>query len=671
MAVATLVDWPAPSGDTPCCGLWPGRASTPPSPCGAVSAPDHDRAHPRHRPRPPRARRLPPAGRRPGPPPLRPPIRRGEPGFFVAEGAHVIEPAPRLGPAGALGAGRPGPPGARWAAGWTASRRRSTWPTATSGRWPASTSTGAPWPPPTAGRSPLRRPSWPAPGGWPSSRASTTTRTSASCSATPPPRASTPCCSAPLLRSALPAVGAGLDGPRARASPGPGSSPGRRPWPVSGGPASPSPPSRRRPDAEPLRVAPGTGRAGRPRARRRRAGPVPRRAGRRRPAPADPHAAAHGLAQRRQRRRRRLLRSHQTTSSCQTNHINLNFNKVSLLANTVHFGQDLPSARAGGETQDSTRTDGSGNEAHRGPAHAGPVRHRAPFRRRGLVLAGVVAQVPIPSWATGSARADGVRSLAAAGAADPRRSAPRLRRGVGLRRLPAVSRGGLDDPGLGPSRRASTPCGSALTGWPRPGDPGVGRHQPRLGGHHPLDKPTAAAGCGWWRAARAAADRVVYEIAEPDPDTRRRCPGHRPATAYAYPDRSSNTEAAFTWDNHLVLVARTSRPRSTSSTSCSPAASTSPATSASCPTPTASRWPSRRRTAAGWSRPPTTRCSCTATGKPGTLEGFLNQEPFHVIVAAPEDNVEAGDFYPAFGECTDALRLRDPQHLPLSSLAGR
>lgn len=35
---------------------------------------------------------------------------------------------------------------------------------------------------------------------------------------------------------------------------------------------------------------------------------------------------------------------------------------------------------------------------------------------------------------------------------------------------------------------------------------------------------------------------------------------------------------------------------------------------------------------------------------PGTLEGFVNQEPFHVRVAAPEDNVESGDFFPA-GEC--------------------
>ena len=37
-------------------------------------------------------------------------------------------------------------------------------------------------------------------------------------------------------------------------------------------------------------------------------------------------------------------------------------------------------------------------------------------------------------------------------------------------------------------------------------------------------------------------------------------------------------------------------------------------------------------------------------GAPGTLEGFMDREPFHVMVAAPEDNVEAGDFYPA-GEC--------------------
>jgi hypothetical protein len=35
----------------------------------------------------------------------------------------------------------------------------------------------------------------------------------------------------------------------------------------------------------------------------------------------------------------------------------------------------------------------------------------------------------------------------------------------------------------------------------------------------------------------------------------------------------------------------------------------------------------------------------------GSLEDFLGREPFHAMVFAPEDNVEAGDFVPAFGDC--------------------
>ncbi|MGH8999815.1 MAG: hypothetical protein ACRDY7_10555, partial [Acidimicrobiia bacterium] len=39
---------------------------------------------------------------------------------------------------------------------------------------------------------------------------------------------------------------------------------------------------------------------------------------------------------------------------------------------------------------------------------------------------------------------------------------------------------------------------------------------------------------------------------------------------------------------------------------------------------------------------------------PGTLEGFTGREPFHMAVAAPGDNVEAGDFFP-LGECRVVL----------------
>ena len=36
----------------------------------------------------------------------------------------------------------------------------------------------------------------------------------------------------------------------------------------------------------------------------------------------------------------------------------------------------------------------------------------------------------------------------------------------------------------------------------------------------------------------------------------------------------------------------------------------------------------------------------------GSLEDFLDREPFHALMFAPGDNVEAGDFDPAFGDCT-------------------
>lgn len=144
--------------------------------------------------------------------------------------------------------------------------------------------------------------------------------------------------------------------------------------------------------------------------------------------------------------------------------------------------------------------------------------------------------------------------------------------------------------------------------------------------------------------------RVVYEIVEPDPHA---VTSVRPLArySYAYPDRSANTEAAFTWDNRLVLVSKNfpahvyifdrlqtggvNKPRYIGDLSDANGISVAK------PSPDG-RW------------------LATAThetvslyrnaGAPGTLEGFMNQEPFHVIVAAPEDNVEAGDFYPA-GEC--------------------
>jgi hypothetical protein len=144
--------------------------------------------------------------------------------------------------------------------------------------------------------------------------------------------------------------------------------------------------------------------------------------------------------------------------------------------------------------------------------------------------------------------------------------------------------------------------------------------------------------------------RVVYEIEEPDPQT---ATSVRPVAryGYAYPDRSANTEAAFTWDNHLVLVSKNFPAHVYLFDELRPGGVNKP------------RYVGDLSDANGISvaKPsPDGRWLATAThdtvslyrnaGRPGTLEGFLNQEPFHVIKAAPDDNVEAGDFYPA-GEC--------------------
>ena len=48
--------------------------------------------------------------------------------------------------------------------------------------------------------------------------------------------------------------------------------------------------------------------------------------------------------------------------------------------------------------------------------------------------------------------------------------------------------------------------------------------------------------------------RQIYEVAEPDPETTTTV--HATRYNYAYPDRSTNTEAAFTWDNQLVLASK-------------------------------------------------------------------------------------------------------------------
>src|SRR5207248_839826 len=64
----------------------------------------------------------------------------------------------------------------------------------------------------------------------------------------------------------------------------------------------------------------------------------------------------------------------------------------------------------------------------------------------------------------------------------------------------------------------------------------------------------APAGAGP-ESGQSGSDRFVYEVPEPDPDH----DSVARATArfaYSYPDRKANTEAAFTYDNKLVLVTK-------------------------------------------------------------------------------------------------------------------
>jgi WD40 repeat protein len=158
---------------------------------------------------------------------------------------------------------------------------------------------------------------------------------------------------------------------------------------------------------------------------------------------------------------------------------------------------------------------------------------------------------------------------------------------------------------------------------------------------------------GLWivESGQSGSNRFVYEVAEPDPDN----DVVARATArfaYAYPDSKSNTEAAFTFDNKLVLVSKSfparvyrfDKPLSTSGVN----------------VPTLIGELSDSRGVSVAKPSPDHRWLATATHDTlflyknrgsGSLEDFLDREPFHAMVFAPEDNVEAGDFTPAFGDC--------------------
>ena len=165
------------------------------------------------------------------------------------------------------------------------------------------------------------------------------------------------------------------------------------------------------------------------------------------------------------------------------------------------------------------------------------------------------------------------------------------------------------------------------------------------------DKPDGTSGLWIVESGQSGSNRFIYDVPEPDPD--RDVVARASARyAYAYPDEKSNTEAAFTYDNKLVLVAkrfparlyRFDKPLSTGGVNV-PAfvgeLSDSRGVSVAKPSPDR-RW------------------LVTATHDTlflyknrgsGGLEDFLGREPFHAMVFAPEDNVESGDFAPAFGDC--------------------
>jgi hypothetical protein len=170
-----------------------------------------------------------------------------------------------------------------------------------------------------------------------------------------------------------------------------------------------------------------------------------------------------------------------------------------------------------------------------------------------------------------------------------------------------------------------------------------------------FDRPDGRSGLWIVESGQSGADRFVYEVPEPDPDhdVLARATARY---AYAYPDRKSNTEAAFTYDNKLVLVTkefpgrvyRFDKPLSL--------------TGVNVPTYLGELSDSRGVSVVKPS--PDRHWIVSATHETlfvyrnrgsGRLEDFLGREPFHVMEFAAGDNVEAGDFDPVFGDCTMIL----------------
>jgi len=182
-----------------------------------------------------------------------------------------------------------------------------------------------------------------------------------------------------------------------------------------------------------------------------------------------------------------------------------------------------------------------------------------------------------------------------------------------------------------------------------------------------FDRPDGTSGLWIVESGQSGSDRFVYEVPEPDPDhdTVARATGR---FAYAYPDRKSNTEAAFTYDNKLVLVTkefpgrvyRFDKPLSTSGVNVPTfLGELADARGVSVAKPSPDRH---------WLVAATHETLFVYRNRgSGRLEDFLGREPFHSAEFAAGDNVESGDFDPAFGDCTMIFASEQRNSYRLSS----
>ena len=170
-----------------------------------------------------------------------------------------------------------------------------------------------------------------------------------------------------------------------------------------------------------------------------------------------------------------------------------------------------------------------------------------------------------------------------------------------------------------------------------------------------FDRPDGTSGLWIIESGQSGSDRFVYEVPEPDPD-HDNVARATARFAYSYPDRKSNTEAAFTYDNKLVLVTkefpgrvyRFDKPLSGSGVNVPTfLGELSDARGVSVAKPSPDRH---------WLVAATHDTLLVYRNRgSGSLEDFLGREPFHAAEFAPGDNVESGDFDPAFGDCTMVL----------------